>query len=316
MEKDINHSLIEMELQRNTLVKERDELKEHLERISDENKELEKYKTWALPGHYYSPIPSLEDIKSREESIFNKTPTQIPGIDLNLEEQISLLNKFETYYKVQPFSEEQNGSLRYYFNNPFFEHSDALTLNFMINHLKPKRILEVGSGYSSAVTLDTNEISFNNEIKCTFIEPYPERLLSLVKESDNINLFEKKLEDVNLSEFSQLEAGDILFIDSTHVSKIGSDVNYIFFEILPHINKGVHIHFHDVIYPFEYPKEWIYEGRAWNEAYLLRTFLQFNDSFRIKYWGSSLNTPDKRYLFNKMPLLGTKGGSIWIEKIK
>ena len=82
-----------------------------------------------------------------------------------------------------------------------------------------------------------------------------------------------KLQDVDLKEFDKLKSGDVLFIDSTHVSKIGSDVNYLFFEILPRLHRGVYIHIHDIFYPFEYPKDWIDEGRAWNENYILRAFL-------------------------------------------
>jgi len=136
----------------------------------------------------------------------------------------------------------------------------------MIRHLSPKRFIEVGSGYSSCVVLDINELFFDNRISLTFIEPHTELLFSLIKESDKetSKIIPTDLQDVGLEVLSELCPEDILFIDSTHVSKIGSDVNHIFFEILPRLARGVYIHFHDVFYPFEYPKEWIYEGRAWN----------------------------------------------------
>lgn len=126
----------------------------------------------------------------------------------------------------------------------------------MIRAKKPRRINEIGSGYSSAVTLDTNELYFSNQIHCTFIEPYPERLLNLLSAEDiarNV-LVTTRLQDVEIETFPELARGDFLFIDSTHVSKLGSDVNRIFFEIMPKLNEGVFIHFHDIFYPFEYPK--------------------------------------------------------------
>lgn len=149
----------------------------------------------------------------------------------------------------------------------------------------------------------------------TFIEPYPERLKSLLTPHDNVRIIEEKLQDVDTDIFSSLQAGDILFIDSTHVSKIDSDVNLYLFNILPRLAKGVLIHIHDIPYPFEYYKEWIYNGRAWNEAYMIRTFLQFNTSFKIKFWGSYFENVHKELYFKHMPLCAKcPGGSLWLEK--
>ena len=101
----------------------------------------------------------------------------------------------------------------------------------------------------------------------TFIEPYPECLKSLLTPYDNVRIIEEKLQNVDMGIYSSLQAGDILFIDSTHVSQIDSDVNLYLFDILPRLKKGVLIHIHDILYPFEYYKEWIYSGRAWNEMW-------------------------------------------------
>jgi hypothetical protein len=110
-----------------------------------------------------------------------------------------------------------------------------------------------------------------------------------------------RLQEVELEEFDSLQENDILFIDSTHVSKINSDVNRIFFVILPRIAPGVHIHFHDIFYPFEYPREWIYEGRAWNEAYLLHAFLQYNSAFRITLMNTFLERFHQQFFQDEMP---------------
>ncbi|MGC2064237.1 MAG: class I SAM-dependent methyltransferase [Thermodesulfovibrionales bacterium] len=272
------------------------------------------------PGHFYSPIPNIEEIKHREEEIFQlkNIPKEIPGVDLNAEGQLALLDNFRNYYKDLPFGSPDKEKLRFHFENHSYSHSDAIILYCMIRHLKPKKIIEVGSGHSSCVTLDTNELFFQNSIICTFIEPYPELLLSLISKRDkkSINIIQKNLQDVDLAVFSELDEGDILFIDSTHVSKINSDVNYIFFKLLPALKRGVYIHFHDIFYPFEYPKEWIYEGLAWNEAYLLRAFLQYSSSFKIQFFNTYLECFYRDKFFNEMPLpLKYAGASIWIKKI-
>ena len=120
-------------------------------------------------------------------------------------------------------------------------------------------------------------------------------------------MFEAPLQSIPLAVFEGLESGDVLFVDSTHVTKRGSDVNRIFFEILPALPVGVIIHFHDIFYPFEYPDNWMHEGRGWNEAYLLRAFLEYNDAFEILLWNSMLVA---------MGHLTGDGGSIWLQKVR
>lgn len=269
------------------------------------------------PGHFYSPIPSIAEIKQKEKEIFYKFTEEIPGIDLNVEGQLELLHEFKNYYKEIPYASPKRKDLRFDFENPSYSYSDAIFLYCMIRQLRPKRIIEVGSGYSSCIMLDTNELFFDNGITCTFIEPYPQLLRSLIKPVDKarIEVIERNLQDVSLDRFSELSDGDILFIDSTHVSKINSDVNYIFFKILPSLRQGVYIHFHDVFYPFEYPKEWVYEGLAWNEAYLLRAFLQYNCAFKVQLFNTYLGCFHSDAFFDEMPLpLKYVGASIWIMK--
>jgi Methyltransferase domain len=269
------------------------------------------------PGHFYSPIPSLEEIKKHEAQIFGNILRHIPGIELDESNQLKLLDEFCNYYQEMPFKPHKTNGLRYYFENGAYSYSDAILLYCMIRHLKPKRIIEVGSGFSSCVTLDTNELFFGGSISTTFVEPYPARLMSLVKQQDKekLRIISDRLQEVDIGEFEALEANDILFVDSTHVSKVNSDVNRIFFEILPRLHTGVHIHFHDIIYPFEYPRDWIYEGRAWNEAYLLRTFLQYNHAFRIVLMNTFMERYHESFFRERMPLcLKNAGGSIWLRK--
>jgi predicted O-methyltransferase YrrM len=279
--------------------------------------ERDKYILGYPPGHFYSPIPSLDEIKLKEQEIFDFVPRELPGLNLNEAEQLQLFNIFIELYREIPFEDYKKDSLRYGFKNGFYTYSDAIILYCMIRYLKPKRIIEVGSGYSSCVMLDTNELDFDNSISCTFIEPYPQNLLSLIKESDQdkVEIIEQKLQDVEQDKFLDLSAGDILFIDSTHVSKVNSDVNYIFSKILPNLQSGVYIHFHDIFYPFEYPKKWIYQGISWNEAYMLKTFLQYNTAFKIVFFNTFLEYFHEDKFLKYMPLcMKNKGGSIWLQK--
>jgi hypothetical protein len=218
-----------------------------------------------------------------------------------------------------PFQAEKQKGLRYFLQNPMFGFADGICLYGMIRHLKPKSIIEVGAGYSSCVMLDTNELFFDNSISCTFIEPNPESFLSQLEPGDlqRIELLRMTPQDVQPDMFASLSANDILFIDSTHVSKAGSDVNYLVFEVLPELQSGVYIHFHDVFYPFEYPKRWICDlGISWNEAYLLRAFLQYNQSFRIALFVNYLERFHLDQLRALMPQsAGGAGGSLWLRTV-
>jgi hypothetical protein len=308
----------------NEIISERNKLRSELnEIVAERNKlhselvELNRNLFFVPPGHFYSPIPSLEEIKRDESKIFGSIPRNIIGPELHEAEQLKLLNDFVVYYDEMPFQSQKCEELRYYYENSAYSYSDAILLHCMIRYLKPKRIIEVGSGFSSCMTLDTNELFFSGLIKTTFIEPYPELLMSLVKDMNKstTKIIPTRLQDVDLSEFEALQSNDILFIDSTHVSKINSDVNRIFFDILPRLSSGVYIHFHDIFYPFEYPKDWVYEGRAWNEIYLLRTFLQSNNAFRVVLMNTFMEHFHEPFFQEKMPLcLRNTGGSIWIRK--
>lgn len=272
---------------------------------------------FAPPGHFYSPIVSVEEIIRDKPQIFGPFPRVIPGIDLHEREQLDLLDLFESLYDSIPFTATKTDGARYYYENDAYSYSDAIFLHCMIRHLKPSRIVEVGSGFSSCVTLDTNEKFFENSIATTFIDPYPELLNSLLTRSDRerVTIIPKRLQDVDISVFSALQANDILFIDSTHVSKTNSDVNRAFFELLPSLAPGVHIHIHDVFYPFEYPESWVLEGRSWNELYLLRAFLQYNPSFKIVFMNTFLQHFHEARIRERMPLcFRNSGASIWLRK--
>ncbi len=272
---------------------------------------------WVRPGHYFSPIPAIQDLKSNEKEIFD-VPEAICGVNLNPAEQLELLKTFLGFYRDQPFSENKVAGRRYFFENPSYSYMDAIILYCMMRYLKPRRIVEVGSGYSSCAMLDVNEVFFNNTISLTCVDPFPQLLHSLIKDSDRqrTRILGQQVQEVEPAVFRQLEASDILFIDSSHVTKTGGDVNHIFFKILPLLAKGVVVHFHDIFYPFEYPRDWVFEGRAWNEAYLLRAFLQYNTSFKVRFFTTYLFHTHREIFESQMPLcLKNTGGNFWLEKV-
>lgn len=278
--------------------------------------DLAHWKTWMSPGHFYSPIPSIDEVRAREGELFGPPPQSLPGIDLRADQQIALVRKLARFYGELPFPRTQSPETRYWFENWAYSYGDAIFLYSMLRHLQPRRIIEVGSGFSSAAMLDTAD-RWLPETSFTFIDPDTSTLDALLRPGDRerVTIISAKLQDVPLTTFDTLEANDILFIDSTHVSKTGSDVNRILFDILPRLAPGVHLHFHDIFYPFEYPKEWVYEGRAWNEDYILRAFLAFNSAFDIVLFGTWLARFHRQLLAELMPLtLENPGGSLWLTR--
>lgn len=274
------------------------------------------------PGHFYSPIPNLSEIEKDMDRIF--TDKVLLGVDLNKEYQMNLLDEFKSYYSEYPYlsNKKELQGYRYKKEGAYYRFSDSVFLYSMIRSFKPKKIIEIGSGHSSAIMLDVNELFFKGKIHCTFIDPFPqERLFKILRESDKITneIIEDKVQSVNPDIFQALEKNDILFIDSTHVSKIGSDVNYLILEVLPKLKPGVLIHFHDIFYPFELPKEWVLKNRwFWNENYLLHAFLINNKNYEIVAFNSYLQKTETNWFSKEMPecLLGSEDtGSIWIRKL-
>jgi predicted O-methyltransferase YrrM len=273
-------------------------------------------------GHYYSALPSLEDVRRDRARIFDRSRRDLPGIDVDDAGQVELLEALARFYPEQPFTAAPDPRNRYHLDNSWFAWGDGLLLHLMLRHARPRRVVEVGSGFSSLVLLDTSERFFDNQVELTFIEPNAERLRSRLRPGDAelARVVERRIQDVDLSLFRTLEAGDILFVDSSHVSKVGSDLNHLLFSVLPELGAGVLVHVHDVPYPFEYPQEWIEYGFAWNEAYLLRAFLQYNTDFRIRLWSSYLTLFHAELLEARVPLATTPvnfgvGGSLWLERV-
>jgi Methyltransferase domain len=275
--------------------------------------------SWFPAGHYYSPIPALDDLDAQAAAIWPcPPPPTLPGIDLNEAGQLTLLDAVASYYGEQPFSAEPRDGLRYGFVNEFYSYGDALYLYGLLRHLRPRRVIEIGSGHSSAVTLDTAERFLGGAVACTFVDPEPERLYSLLTETDraSVEVIARRVQDVPLARFAELAENDILFIDGSHVSKVGSDVNHLVFKVLPLLHSGVYIHVHDVFYPFEYPRAWLELGFMSNEAYVLRAFLMYNHAFEVALFGDYLAQFHREQLSALMPLvLQDSGCCLWLRRL-
>jgi len=267
------------------------------------------------PGHYYSAIPSAED-RRRALANYQAGPTELPGIDLGIERQWGLLEELRPLLESGGLADEPAGGRRYGFTNPSFGPGDAVILQALMRHLRPQRIVEVGSGHSSALMLDVDEFHLGRSIEFTFFEPYPDLLRSLMKPGDpSWAIRQQIVQDADLGIFKTLEPNDILFIDSTHVLKAGSDVCRLLFEVLPALAPGVIVHVHDIFWPFEYPSTWLAEGRAWNEIYALRAFLQYNRCFSILLFMNCLVHRDQGWFERHAPtVLRNTGGGIWLRR--
>ncbi|MCX6239075.1 MAG: class I SAM-dependent methyltransferase [Bacteroidia bacterium] len=283
-------------------------------------KRLLKFKTYWEPGHYYSALPNEEYIKANNKRIFSGN-TDIYGVNLNDEAQYQFLETLYPYICECPFKNESKvESHRFYNKNGLYGYGDSDLLFAVIRYYKPDRIIEVGSGFSSALMMDTNEKFFNNNIQITFIEPFPERLNLILKDEDRkkYKIVEDIVQNVKVEIFHDLKENDILFIDSSHVLKTSSDLEYLFFEILPNLNKGVIVHFHDIFNNFEYLEDHFlsYKGFGWNEDYFLRAFLMYNNTFEIKYFAHYFDCHNENVLKEKFPKYQLfTSAALWIKKI-
>ncbi len=294
-------------------------MREELEALKAENAELyallAKEGGWPA-GHYYSPIPDKAGVL-RQIGVRRERPDPLLEIDLNGEGHAAILEDYASYQAEIPFPEQKEEGFRYFHENDWFSYADAVFLYCFLRRQRPKRIIEVGSGFSSALMLDTIGLLPGWEPQVTLIEPYPERLKSLLEEEDpaRISIVESKVQELSPELFGGLAAGDLLFIDSSHVIKCGGDLQFLMFEVMPRLPQGVFVQFHDIFHPFEYPEGWLRQERNWNEIYLLRAFLAYNRSWEIHFFNSYVAAEFPDLLAERFPLCTrTPGASIYLRK--
>ncbi len=239
-----------------------------------------------VPSHFYFPVPKLKSFQGKNWAACRPCP----GIDFRLEEQINRLHSdLLPYSEEWTFPELANGDAhKFHFNNGFFERIDAEIAYSFVRHRKPKRIIEIGSGNTTLVMATALRKNQAEGFKCelTSIEPYPAPFLKdgLVGLTE---LIEKPVQQVPVDFFKSLRKGDILFIDSSHVVSMDSDVLYEILRIVPEVAPGVLIHFHDIFTPLDYPEKFVMTNLCfWGEQYMLESFLAFNSAFKVM-WSSS-----------------------------
>ena len=254
---------------------------------------------YVVPGHYYSPATSPVD---RERAVSWRT-SPVVGVDVDHAGQERLTRSLAPLMIDLPQDRWQP--------NGMYGRADAAVLHAMLRHHEPRRLLEVGSGYSTAVALDVVD-RYLPHLRITCVEPNPSRLRSRLRPGDDVLIIDEPVQDVPIEVFGQLEAGDILFIDSTHVLKSGSDVAWLYLHVLPTLPSGVIVHVHDVHWPFEYPQRWIREGRDWTETYLLRAFLTHNDAWQILMMTSWVW--ENRSDLVPEPLRHQPTGALWMQR--
>lgn len=270
-------------------------------------------------GHFYSPIVDPADASANAERIWPEPPAEAAGIDFDDASHRHVLETlFPRFYPDFDYAEEgapDEELVAYYVGNSQFGWLDARALFVLLREWQPARIIEVGSGYSTLLMRDVVDRFFERACTITAIEPYPRPFLAKI----GVDLIEAKVQDVAPAVFETLERGDVLFIDSSHVAKTGSDVNHLFFEILPRLKPGVRIHFHDIFLPGEYPKEWVVgENRSWNEQYVLRALLMYSTRFRVVFASANAYWRHRGAVTRALALapgVAYGGGSLWLEVV-
>jgi len=218
------------------------------------------------PIHYYEPIPDFRSITSEQL----ERRREFRSIDFGWDAQLQLLRDLSAF-RIEFEAAD--------FKNDYFNGLDAAVFYSLIRHLRPRHVIEIGSGYSTRFAHKALTRNADGG-KLTCIEPHPEERLNGLRLS--VEVIQKRVEEIDVDFFSCLEANDILFIDSSHTVKFGSDVCYEFLEVLPTLRPGVWVHVHDIFFPQDYPAEWLLKRRlALNEQYLLEAFLSFNREFQV-----------------------------------
>jgi len=263
-----------------------------------------------MAAHYYSPVPVVTTLT---DDIWK--PYTLLGLDWRIEEQRALLARLSRWSaELDQFPDSPSDEPTvFHFDNSALGRTDAAVYYAILREFRPSRVLEVGGGFSTLLSARAAMLNGSTSVDC--IEPYP--MAALLHPIPGLRrLIEQPVQTVPIEEFSRLGRGDVLFIDCSHVSKIGSDANHLILRVLPNLQDGVLVHIHDIFLPDEYPQEWVMQRRIfWTEQYLLHAFLLFNSSFRILCSSHFLGKhfpDDVRAAFPACRKPG--GGSLWFER--
>ena len=269
-------------------------------------------------GHFYSPLVDVREIELDRDRIFgNRAPN---CVDMRAGQQVRRFAVLSEHLGTMPFSDGPDGVHRYHYDNTSYGFGDASIYWGMLASLRPKRIIEVGCGFTSALALDAID-HFGLSTSCIFIDPHPGLLIEVAAPIDpRHEVVAERVQSVDLAMLDSLGTDDLLFIDSSHVVKSGSDVHFEITEMLPRLRPGVIVHFHDIFYPFEYPYKWVAEeNNSWNEIYFLHAFLMGNPGFEIVFFNDYFAKVHSG-LVQGLPqgiasrILLNPGGGLWLRR--
>lgn len=264
--------------------------------------------------HYYMPGVRADDLYRDPQE-----PRDLPGIDWKRDEQIARLSWFRFADEFARFPKSAKTGTSYHLSSAF-PPPDGEVLYTFIRHLKPRRIIEIGSGNSTLLMLAAIEQNRKDDpgyacaLQC--VEPYAHPWL----EKTGVTIERSRVERLGLDYFQDLEAGDFLFIDSSHVVRAQNDVVFEYLELLPRLKPGVLVHIHDIFSPRDYPRAWLIDNnRQWAEQYLMEAFLQFNPTYEVFFAVNDLAhaAPDAFYAACPMAAAmdHAKGGSMWLRRV-
>jgi predicted O-methyltransferase YrrM len=253
------------------------------------------------PCHYYWPIPDMAELEKRP---WPECAFSIP-FDLRLDRQLDFLKMaVETYGHEWSFGDRPIDTADYHYNNGFFESVDAEIAYSVVRQYKPARIIEIGTGFSTrvlAAALQSNLLTAGFRGELISIDPYLDRVPKLGF-SGAVTIIPQRVQDVDLDLFGSLGKNDILFIDSSHIAGVGSDVVREYLEILPRLRSGVLVHVHDIFLPSDYPRQSVLNDLwFWSEQYLLQAFLTFNSNFKVLWSSSAMQTFHRQDLETAFP---------------
>jgi hypothetical protein len=267
-------------------------------------------------GHFYSPVGDIDALATDRARLW-PAEAACPGIDFDPAAQAQLLREvFPALLADFDYPQHaQDGGLTFPLHNSQFSEADARALFALLRHWRPGRMVEVGSGFSTLLAVDVNRRFLDGAMRLTAIEPYPRDFLHGLDGLAALRV--ERVQDTPAGVFAELERGDVLFIDSSHVLKTGSDLVHLLTRVLPVLAGGVRIHVHDVFLPDDYPPYWVIdENRSWNEQYALQAMLAGNPRYRVLYgtqYALTRLSGDAAIAFGTLAAQPYAGGSFWIE---
>lgn len=268
---------------------------------------------------FYSPIPPIHELP---DDIWTRR-SELPGVRVDPDAQLALLAELRrdvgAEWDVLP--DHTDDPTRFQLRNMTFESVDAEIAYGLVRRHRPARIVEIGSGWSTLLMLEAldRNAADGRPGTLTACEPYPTGALQLAADTGRIELVAEPVQHVPLELFAELGDGDVLFIDSSHVCRIGSDVQYELLEVLPRLAPGVLVHLHDIFLPVEYPRSWVEaEKRFWNEQYVLQAFLAFNAGYEVVWMSAWMHTYHAGAVAAAVPSFDPafhRPGSVWLRRL-